>query len=198
MSRLSIKQLLRIILRNSYNTHCSDSFDQQILRFLLISKPKLGRFICAPHKDSTKIPFPFKLTASVKESIAGPQSAAAFVHKARQNLPAVILGRLFFKSLHKFRYAQLLVRVELEVHVVDHAAVFPPQRPVISGHFAAAVLERRDRREGDRAAILQLRDQFSDALREFLRRRFEVLVVDVDSVGVVFLDDGGEGRDGVF
>lgn len=88
-----------------------------------------------------------------------------------------------------------VIRIELEVDVVDDLPILLPQSQVMPLHLI--VVEGRDGGEGYDSALLQLRHQPSYALREGVGVGLEVLVVDVDAVQVVLLDDAGEGSDGV-
>jgi hypothetical protein len=176
---------------------------EERLREALVAKPVGGGVIRGPDKDSMQPPLAAQLPARPEEALPGAQAPAGGVRpEADEHLPpsagAGVQGALLVIVGQELRHRGVgRVRVELEVDVVEVAAVASPELGVVRLHVRVG--EGRDGGEGDDAAGPERAHEAADALGEHLGRLAlpEVLVVHVHPVEAVAGEDGRERRHGV-
>lgn len=121
------------------------------------------------------------------------ESSSPFAHETGQDLSPFKIRSLLFVVTLELRDTDVVVRVELEVDVVDGTPVFLPQSQVM----VLDVFIRSYWCKWDYPAFLEPCYELPDAICKNARTCVEVFVVNVDSVEVVFLDHCRQRRYGI-
>ena len=126
-----------------------------------------------------------------EEPIIGSQPTTPITDETHQHLSTFVIRTLRVEVVDELCHTSaLVVRIKLKVNVVDEVPVTLPQGQVVALNLV--IVERSNGRKLYDPVRFQRLDEPPHALRERFGVRFEVLVVDVDSVQVVLFDYGGE------